>query len=58
MADVDPIVRAMEIVEQSIPFNRVLGLRDLSVVDGVVEVRFSMRDDLIGNFSRGSFMAV
>ncbi len=43
-----------EIFNDKIPFNRVLGLKVASIRYDRVEVRFDMRDELIGNYMRGS----
>ena len=40
--------------EERIPFNRVLGLRIEHLGESDVVVRFDMRDELVGNFTRGS----
>jgi uncharacterized protein (TIGR00369 family) len=44
------LVRA---VEAQIPFNRVLGLHLDDLGDGTARITFSMRADLVGNFSKG-----
>jgi uncharacterized protein (TIGR00369 family) len=42
-----------EIFEERLPFNRVLGIKVASLNHDCPEVRFEMRPDLIGNYSRG-----
>ncbi|HEX8988508.1 MAG TPA: thioesterase family protein [Rhodocyclaceae bacterium] len=44
---------AHEIFVERIPFNRVLGIEVLSLENDRPEVRFAMRPELVGNFSRG-----
>ena len=46
----DELVRA---VEAQIPFNRVLGLHLTELDTGIARLRFDMRDELVGNFSKG-----
>jgi uncharacterized protein (TIGR00369 family) len=46
----DELVRA---VEAQIPFNRVLGLHLTELDTGVARITFDMRDELVGNFSKG-----
>ena len=41
------------VFEDDIPFNKVLGLRVSSLDPRAPELRFDMRPDLIGNFTRG-----
>ncbi len=43
-----------EIFEQKIPFNRVLGLRVVSLDHEIARLRFTMNEALIGNYMRGS----
>lgn len=43
-----------EIWESKVPFNRVLGMKVESLGAEGTSLRLSMRDDLIGNFFRGS----
>jgi len=43
-----------EIFNQKIPFNKVLGLKVESISYGRVKVSFEMRDNLIGNYMRGT----
>lgn len=45
--------RLRTIYEERIPFNRVLGLKVLSLDSQAPKVRFEMRPELIGNFARG-----
>jgi len=47
-----PIINDM--FNERIPFNKVLGLRVVSIGYDRVRARFDMRDDLIGNFVRGT----
>lgn len=42
-----------DIYEERIHFNRVLGLRILSLDPSSVRVRFDMREELIGNYVKG-----
>jgi uncharacterized protein (TIGR00369 family) len=42
-----------EMYEQRIPFNKVLGFRIESLETDPVRVRFDMRHDLVGNYTRG-----
>ena len=42
------------IFDEKIPFNHVLGLRVESMDQAGPKVRFSMKDELIGNFKRGT----
>jgi uncharacterized protein (TIGR00369 family) len=49
-AEFDDLVRA---VEAQIPFNRVLGLHLEELGEGAARITFPMRDELIGNFSKG-----
>ena len=48
------LLDAARVFEERIPFNRVLGLRIERVGDSDVVVRFDMRDELVGNFTRGN----
>ena len=43
-----------EIIEQRIPFNRVLGLSVESFEIDQIQIRMGMRPDLVGNFLRGN----
>ena len=43
-----------EIFNEKIPFNKVLGLKVDEISFDRVKVRFEMRDELIGNFTRGT----
>ncbi len=43
-----------EIFEDKIPFNRVLGLKVESLNYDIAKVRFEIRDELIGNYTRGT----
>ena len=54
MPDFDTLAALVEVAENLIPFNRILGLRECRINDdGVVRIRVDRRDDLIGNFARG-----
>ncbi len=46
------LLDAAWVFEERIPFNRVLGLRVENVDASDVVVRFDMRDELVGNFTR------
>lgn len=48
------LLDAARVFEERIPFNRVLGLQVESVDASDVVVRFDMRDELVGNFTRGN----
>jgi len=50
----EALLDAARVFEERIPFNRVLGLRVESVDASDVVVRFDMRDELVGNFTRGN----
>lgn len=43
-----------EIFNEKIPFNKVLGLNVDSISYGGVKISFEMRDELIGNYMRGT----
>lgn len=43
-----------DIFNEKIPFNKVIGLRVASIGYRQVKVRFDMRDELIGNYIRGT----
>ncbi len=43
-----------EIFNEKIPFNKVLGLKVDAISYDRVKLRFEMRDDLIGNYTRGT----
>ena len=49
--DFDELARA---VEAQIPFNRLLGLHLDRIAAGAATMTLDMRDDLVGNFQRGS----
>jgi uncharacterized protein (TIGR00369 family) len=54
MAEFDTLAALVEVAENLIPFNRILGVRDCRIDDdGVVRVRIDRRDELVGNFARG-----
>lgn len=54
MTDFDTLAALVEVAENLIPFNRILGVRDCRIDDeGVVRIRIDRRDELIGNFARG-----
>jgi uncharacterized protein (TIGR00369 family) len=48
------LLDAARVFEERIPFNQVLGLRMERLGESDVVVRFDMRDELIGNFTRGN----
>lgn len=48
LEDIDRVVHS--IFEDKIPFNRLLGLKVMSVEDAKTTLRFDMRDDLEGHF--------
>lgn len=48
------LLDAARVFEERIPFNRVLGLRIERLGESDVVVRFDMRDELVGNFTRGN----
>ena len=43
-----------EIAEERIPFNKVLGLTIQTMDEENMQVKFDMRDELVGNFMRGN----
>jgi uncharacterized protein (TIGR00369 family) len=49
--EVEELVRAFE---AQVPYNRVLGLRLLDVSATQSRVSFDMRDELVGNYTRGT----
>lgn len=54
MSNFDSLAALVEVAENLIPFNRILGVRDCRIDDeGVVRIRIDRRDELIGNFARG-----
>lgn len=54
MSNFDTLAALVEVAENLIPFNRILGVRDCRIDDeGVVRIRIDRRDELIGNFARG-----
>ena len=54
VTDFDTLAALVEVAENLIPFNRILGVRDCRIDDeGVVRIRIDRRDELIGNFARG-----
>jgi uncharacterized protein (TIGR00369 family) len=48
LKDIDRVVH--RIFEDKIPFNRLLGLKVMSVEDATTRLRFDMRDNLVGHF--------
>lgn len=48
LEDIDRVVH--RIFEDKIPFNRLLGLKVMSVEDATTRLRFDMRDNLVGHF--------
>ena len=54
VTDFDTLAALVEVAENLIPFNRILGVRDCRIdVEGVVRIRIDRRDELVGNFARG-----
>jgi uncharacterized protein (TIGR00369 family) len=53
-ADVEIFDFVRRIFTEKIPFNRVLGVEIVSISYETARVRFDFRDDLVGNFHRGS----
>ncbi len=54
VTDFDTLAALVEVAENLIPFNRILGVRDCRIDDeGVVRIRIDRRDELVGNFARG-----
>lgn len=49
----DKLALARDMFEEKIAFNRLLGLRILNVGDDEATIRLEMRDDFVGNYSRG-----
>ena len=43
-----------DIFENRLPFNRVLGIKVLALENNMPHLGFKMRDDLVGNYMRGS----
>lgn len=54
MKDYEALARLVEAVENLIPFNRAMGLTGFRVDGDSVHIRVPMKDDLVGNFARGS----
>ncbi len=48
------LLDALKVFEERIPFNRVLGLQIERTKAGETAIRFDMREELVGNFTRGS----
>jgi uncharacterized protein (TIGR00369 family) len=48
------LLDALKVFEERIPFNRVLGLHIERTTAGEIAIRFDMREELVGNFTRGS----
>lgn len=54
MSDFDTLAALVEVAENLIPFNQILGVRDCRIDDdGLVRLRIDRRDELVGNFVRG-----
>jgi len=54
MPDFDTLAAIVEVAENLIPFNRILGVRDARIDDdGTVQIRIDNRPELLGNFARG-----
>ncbi len=52
--DADPLEIVRHVFEERVAFNRFLGLRVEALDPECAKVRFDMRDELVGNFIRGS----
>jgi uncharacterized protein (TIGR00369 family) len=53
MSEFDTLADLVDVTEKLIPFNRILGVRDCRIDDGVARIRVDRRNDLVGNFARG-----
>jgi len=54
MTEFDTLAAIVEVAEQHIPFNRILGVENCRIgEDGTVRIRVQHRDELVGNFARG-----
>jgi len=42
-----------DIIENKIPFNKVIGFRINDIQNGKISIKFSMKDDLVGNYYFG-----
>lgn len=51
--DLEILALARDMFEEKIPFNRSLGLKIQNVGDDAAITRIEMRDEFVGNFSRG-----
>jgi len=49
----DKLALARDMFENKIAFNRLLGLKIMAVGDDESTIRLEMRDELVGNYSRG-----
>ena len=49
----DKFEQMRRLVEEIIPFNRILGLKLIDADGGKASLRFDFRDDLVGNFKMG-----
>jgi uncharacterized protein (TIGR00369 family) len=54
MVSSERIAELVAEVEDRIPFNRYLGLTDFRLEGGIAYLRLGMRDELVGNFDRGT----
>ncbi|MDC3279965.1 hypothetical protein OAV24_03700, partial [Gammaproteobacteria bacterium] len=50
----EALIDAARMFEEQIPFNRVLGLRVETPGNSEIQVCFDMREELVGNFTRGN----
>jgi len=50
----ETLIDAARMFEEQIPFNRVLGLRVETPGNSEIQVCFDMREELVGNFTRGN----
>ncbi|HCY12220.1 MAG TPA: thioesterase family protein [Gammaproteobacteria bacterium] len=48
------LLDALKVFEERIPFNRMLGLHIERTMAGEAAIRFDMREELVGNFTRGN----
>ena len=53
MSEFDTLADLVDVTEKLIPFNRILGIHNCRIDDGVARIRVDHREDLVGNFARG-----
>jgi uncharacterized protein (TIGR00369 family) len=53
MSEIDTLADLVDVTERLIPFNRILGIHNCRIDDGVARIRVDHREDLVGNFARG-----